>query len=204
MNNITNVKIEGDKMSFYILSNISIVNTNDLVIYVDECSNISKIYCSDQDNHNYVLDYLNSEFSLKEIVREGEEPDVTLQYSYEITVTSDIIKEFDRNMKYIKAFVTTEEYANDYADGIFYDPIVLYNAEIKALRNFCSTCLDDKQMQLLVLVVLKRQLLEQAIETGHNKDALQYYLDLTRMLNVSINNNQIEKQQCTNGMCSIG
>lgn len=204
MNNITNVKIEGDKMSFYILSNISIVNTNDLVIYVDECSNINKIYCSDQDNHNYVLDYLNSEFSLKEIVREGEESDVTLQYSYEITVTSDIIKEFDRNMKYIKAFVTTEEYVNDYADGIFYDPIVLYNAEIKALRNFCSTCLDDKQMQLLVLVVLKRQLLEQAIETGHNKDALQYYLDLTRMLNVSINNNQIKKQQCTNGMCSIG
>lgn len=47
-------------------------------------------------------------------------------------------------MKYIKAFVTTEEYANDYADGIFYDPVVLYNAEIKALRNFCSTCLDDK------------------------------------------------------------
>lgn len=72
------------------------------------------------------------------------------------------------------------------ASGIFYDPKALYHAEIRALNKFCDTCMDDKQMQLIVLLTFKRQLLEQAIQCGHWKDALQLYIDLARILNIYI------------------
>ena len=72
------------------------------------------------------------------------------------------------------------------ASGIFYDPKALYHAEIRALNKFCDTCMDDKQMQLIVLLTFKRQLLEQAIQCGHWKDALQLYMDLARILNIYV------------------
>lgn len=205
MNKISNVNIKDDTMSFNIYSNISIVNTQELIIYVDECSNINSIYCDNPDNHSYVFDYDNSTFTIREIVNEGESKLVTTEYSYEVTVTSDVISEFDKNMKYIKAFVTTQLYANDYADGIYYDPDVLYNAEIKMLHNHCATCLDDKLMQTIVIVVFKRQLLEQAIASSHNKEAMQLYLDLCKLLNVNIVNNTVNSdcKKCVNGMCEL-
>lgn len=192
-------------MVFNAYTNISLVNTNDIVLYIDECLNIDNIYCENPDNHDYVLNYNNAKISYKEIVREGEEKEVTTIYYYEITVESDVIKELDTNMKYIKMFVTTEYYANDYADGIYYDPNILYNAEIKMLRKYCQTCLDDRQMQLLMLIVFKRQLLEQAIATSHNKEALQFYLDLCKLLNVSINTKTVNTgcKVCVNGVCKL-
>lgn len=205
MNKIVNVNFKDNAMTFEVTTSISIVNTNDIVLYVDECSNVANIYCDSVENHDYVLDYSNSEFTLKEIVREGEAKEVTTQYVYEISATSDIIETFDKNIKYIKLFCTTERYANDYADGVYYDPDVLYNAEIRVLHNYCSTCLDDKQMQLIMLIVFKRQLLEQAIATSHNKEALQFYLDLCKMLNVSVNTivYSQECRTCINGVCKL-
>lgn len=192
-------------MVFNAYTNISLVNTNDIVLYIDECLNIDNIYCENPDNHDYVLNYNNAKISYKEIVREGEEKEVTTIYYYEITVESDVIKELDTNMKYIKMFVTTEYYANDYVDGIYYDSNILYNAEIKMLRKYCQTCLDDRQMQLLMLIVFKRQLLEQAIATSHNKEALQFYLDLCKLLNVSINTKTVNTgcKVCVNGVCKL-
>lgn len=192
-------------MVFSVYTNISIVNTNDIVLYIDECHNISNIYCENPDNHDYVLNYNNARISYKEIVREGEEKEVTTIYAYEITVESDVLSEFDTNMKYIKMFVTTEYYANDYVDGVYYDPNILYNAEIKMLRKYCQTCLDDRQMQLLMLIVFKRQLLEQAITTAHNKEALQFYLDLCKLLNVNINTKTVNTgcRTCVNGVCKL-
>ena len=73
-------------MVFSVYTNISIVNTNDIVLYIDECHNIGNIYCENPDNHDYVLNYNNARISYKEIVREGEEKEVTTIYSYEITV----------------------------------------------------------------------------------------------------------------------
>lgn len=205
MNKIVNVNFKDNAMTFEVTTSISIVNTNDIVLYIDECANVANIYCDSRDNHDYVLDYSNSEFTLKEIVREGETKEVTTQYMYEVSVTSDIISIFDTNIKYIKLFCTTERYANDYADGIYYDANILYNAEIKTLHNYCSTCLDDKQMQTIMLIVFKRQLLEQAIATSHNQEALQFYLDLSKMLNVSINMIAQSKtcKTCINGMCKL-
>lgn len=205
MNRITNVSIKDNVMSFNIISNISIVNTDELVVYIDECTNIDSIYCDNPDDHNYIFYYDNSKFTLREIVEEGDLKEVTTEYKYEITITSDIILQLDHNIKYIKVFVTTERYANDYADGVYYNPDVLYNAEIGKLHKHCSTCLDDKLMQLIILVVFKRQLLEQAIITNHNKEALQFYLDLSKLLDVNINSsiNGNCCKKCVNGMCEL-
>lgn len=192
-------------MTFEVYSTISIVNTNDIVLYIDECLNVANIYCDSPDNHDYVLNYTNCEFTLKEVVSDGEEKEVTTQYAYEISATSDIISKFDTNIKYIKMFCTTERYANDYADGVYYNPNILYNAEIRVLHNYCSTCLDDRQMQTIMLIVFKRQLLEQAIATSHNKEALQFYLELSKLLDVNIDSNVASTpcNKCINGVCKL-
>lgn len=203
MNKIVDVNIKENAMTFSVYTDISIVNTNDIILYIDECSNVSNIYCDSPDNHDYVLDYNNCTFTLKEIVRQGETKETTTLYAYEISAISNVISMFDTNMKYLKLFCTTEVSANDYADGVYYNPNNLYNAEIKALRQYCASCLDDKQMQLIVLIVFKRQLLEQAIATSHNKEAIQYYADLSRLLNVSISTNTKEQKGCVNGMCKL-
>lgn len=205
MNKITNVNFKDNTMTFNIYTSMSIVNTNDIVLYVDGCLNVNNLYCDSADNHDYVLNYSNCEFTIKEIVREGEAKEVTTCYVYEVSATSEIISSFDDNIKYIKMFCTTEKYANDYVDGIYYNPNVLYDAEIKVLHNYCSTCLDDKQMQTIMLIVFKRQLLEQAIATSHNKEAMQSYLDLCKLLGVSIKKNSVDADcnKCINGVCRL-
>lgn len=144
----------------------------------------------------------------KDVPDSEEDPIEKATYAIEILLTvnggSSCISFLDENIKYINIYYV--EYQGqaasvDYgeveplqirtvhevlASGVFYDPKALYHAEIRALNKFCDTCMDDKQMQLIVLLTFKRQLLEQAIQCGHWKDALQLYMDLARILNIYI------------------
>lgn len=205
MNKIVDVNINEDTLKYKVIADISIVNADNMTVYVDECDNISQFYQDCPDKHDYVFDSENSTITVTQTVRDGDPEVVTTLYTYEVSITSDIIKDFDKNLKYIKMYCTTENFASDYIDGIYYDPITLYDAEVKMLHSYCSTCLDDRQMQKLMLVVFKRQLLEQAIATSHNKEAAQYYLDLVRLFGVSVNKicNNNGCQKCSNGMCSL-
>lgn len=203
MKTIFDVNKVGNILTFKVISSISVINSNDVIVYIDECTNINNIFCDNVDVHNYMFDYTNSTITLRRVTLQGEEEEVTALYYYEVSIKTDDIEQLDGNMKYIKLYVTTTEDVNDYIDGIYYDPEVLYNAEIGMLRNYCSTCLDNLQMQTIMLIVHYRQLMEQAITTSHNKEAMQYYLDLCRILHVSIKcNNKIENQ-CSNGLCSL-
>ena len=205
MNKIVDANIKDNVLKFNVIADISIVNSNQIVIYINECSNIKNLYSDDPELQDYVFDTSNSAISVTPIVREGEPELVTTVYAYEVAITSDILKEFDGNMKYIKMYCTTESYANDYIDGIIYDPNTLYTAELKMLHCYCNTCLDDKQMQKIMILVFKRQLLEQAIATAHNKEAMQYYLDLVRLMGVKVNKKYEGNgcKMCSNGMCSL-
>lgn len=204
MNKIVEVNITDNIVKYKVIADISILNADSISIYIDECDNISQFYQDNAEFHDYVFDNDNSAITVRQIAQDGEAEEVTTLYTYEVSIISDVIKNFDRNLKYIKMYCTTENYANDYIDGIFYDPVVLYDAEIKMLHGYCSTCLDDKQMQKVMLLVFKRQLLEQAIATCHNKEAAQYYLDLVRLLSVNINKIcSYNGQKCSNGMCSL-
>lgn len=205
MNKIIDANIKDNILKFNIIADVSITNSSQVIVYINECSNIKNLYSDDPKLQDYVFDSTNSAISVTPIVREGEPELVTTVYAYEVSITSDIISSFDSNMKYIKLYCTTENYVNDYIDGIIYDPNTLYEAEIKMLHGYCNTCLDDKQMQKVMILVFKRQLLEQAIATSHNKEAVQYYLDLAKLLNVSINNNRQDNNcnSCVNGVCKI-
>lgn len=208
MNKIVDANIKDNILKFNIIADVSITNSSQVIVYINECSNIKNLYIDDPKLQDYVFDSTNSAISVTPIVREGEPELVTTVYAYEVSITSDIISSFDSNMKYIKLYCTTENYVNDYIDGIIYDPNTLYEAEIKMLRSYCDTCLDDKQMQKVMILVFKRQLLEQAIATSHNKEAMQYYLDLVRLMGVNVNkkcdnNGCQECKVCFNGMCSL-
>lgn len=208
MNKIVDANIKDNILKFNIIADVSITNSSQVIVYMNECSNIKNLYSDDPKLQDYVFDSTNSAISVTPIVREGEPELVTTVYAYEVSITSDIISSFDSNMKYIKLYCTTENYVNDYIDGIIYDPNTLYEAEIKMLRSYCNTCLDDKQMQKVMILVFKRQLLEQAITTSHNKEAMQYYLDLVRLMGVYVNkkcdnNGCQECKVCFNGMCSL-
>lgn len=208
MNKIVDANIKGNVLKFNIIADVSITNSSQVIVYINECSNIKNLYSDDPKLQDYVFDSTNSAISVTPIVREGEPELITTVYAYEVSITSDIISSFDSNMKYIKLYCTTENYVNDYIDGIIYDPNTLYEAEIKMLRSYCNTCLDDKQMQKVMILVFKRQLLEQAIATSHNKEAMQYYLDLVRLMGVNVNkkcdNNECQEcKVCFNGMCSL-
>lgn len=208
MNKIVDANIKDNILKFNIIADVSITNSSQVIVYINECSNIKNLYSDDPKLQDYVFDSTNSAISVTPIVREGEPELVTTVYAYEVSITSDIISSFDSNMKYIKLYCTTENYVNDYIDGIIYDPNTLYEAEIKMLRSYCNTCLDDKQMQKVMILVFKRQLLEQAIATSHNKEAMQYYLDLVRLMGVNVNkkydnNGCQECKVCFNGMCSL-
>lgn len=208
MNKIVDANIKDNILKFNIIADVSITNSSQVIVYMNECSNIKNLYSDDPKLQDYVFDSTNSAISVTPIVREGEPELVTTVYAYEVSITSDIISSFDSNMKYIKLYCTTENYVNDYIDGIIYDPNTLYEAEIKMLRSYCNICLDDKQMQKVMILVFKRQLLEQAIATSHNKEAMQYYLDLVRLMGVNVNkkcdnNGCQECKVCFNGMCSL-
>ncbi|QOR56625.1 hypothetical protein [uncultured phage cr52_1] len=206
MNKIVNANIKDDILKFEVVSDVSIVgDLIDHTIYVNECSNIDNLYSDDPELQDYVFDSTNSTITVRLIVKEGEPELVTTVYNYEISITSNKISSFDGNMKYIKMYCTTENYVSDYIDGIVYDPNTLYNAEIKMLHCYCNTCLDDKLMLKIMILVFKRQLLELAIATSHNKEAMQYYLDLTRLMgvNVSKTNEGNGCLKCINGVCSL-
>ena len=144
----------------------------------------------------------------KDVPNQDEDPVEKATFAAEILLEvkggSSCISFLDENIKYINIYEVeyqSQPSSVDYgkvepsqirtvhevlASGIFYCPKALYHAEIRALNKFCDTCLDDKQMQLIVLLTFKRQLLEQAIQCGHWKDALQLYMDLARILNIYI------------------
>ena len=160
MNKIVDANIKDNILKFNIIADVSITNSSQVIVYINECSNIKNLYSDDPKLQDYVFDSTNSAISVTPIVREGEPELITTVYAYEVSITSDIISSFDSNMKYIKLYCTTENYVNDYIDGIIYDPNTLYEAEIKMLHSYWNTCLDDKQMQKVMILVFKRQLLE--------------------------------------------
>lgn len=199
---------------FVIRSNIELrINPEEFVLTIDECSNIANIDSEDLSMHDYSISLLdNDSYHLVydpntvpdipvRFVKYIEDTDASEYITYLQIITDDptnFLQYLDGNIKYIKVHSGITNYVNVphsneedtlpqiKVEGIMYDPNELYHAEIRMLNTFCDTCLDDKQMQLIMLLTFKRQLLEQSIQCMHYKDALQYYLDLCRILNIYV------------------
>lgn len=186
----------------------------DVKVTIDECSNIANIDSEDLSMHDYSISISQDAMGswgrsvFKKYVIPGTQYESVTnttndEYVYLMQLITDdptnFLQYLDSNIKYIKIHSgiinradaipsSNEEDTLPYikVEGIMYDPNELYHAEIRMLNTFCDTCLDDKQMQLIMLLTFKRQLLEQAIQCMHYKDALQYYLDLCRILNIYV------------------
>ncbi len=177
MDKLINIKIENNKLTFTVDTELDL-NSYDLEVFIDEACNIKNIL-QDSPEHNVSIGDL-----------------ITIDSNNNVTVANDdAILPLDWNMKYI----TLRCYSQDTEDerifhGIYYVPEIIYDAEIRKLNSHCSTCLDDQMMQTLMLIVFKRQLLEYALDTDHFKEAMQLYLDICRLLGISLN--------CSNKCCS--
>lgn len=95
--------------------------------------------------------------------------------------------------------------------GFYYDDKELYYREIELLTSYCSTCLDQHQKERMVLFTVKKSLLDYAIQNDIIEEAIAYYNDLARMLNIDYKYNvgagcsgrckRVVK--CSNGICSL-
>lgn len=185
-----------------------------LTLYIDEACNNKNIHSDNPNVHNYVLDNDTSTVEITTTDTDNQ---------YEIKVSDIAIRDYSEHLKYIRAIAVTADSAEDepnyiIAEGIYYNALIIYEAEIYNINKYCSTCLDDKNMQLIVFVTFRRQLLEDAILLRHYKEAMQAYLDLTRLLGMvcdfKLKSTYCPKKECnscnkpvcptcSNGMCSI-
>lgn len=175
MDKLTNIQIDGDKLTFKIETEVDL-SSYSKEVYIDEVWNLKNIL-EDSPIHN---------ISFSE--------NITVDSENNVTVTNDDILELDWNMKYVTLRCFTEQ-EEIHFHGIYYNPSIVYMAEIRKLHTHCSTCLDDHTMQNIMLVVFKRQLLEYALASDYYCDALQLYVDICRLLEISI------KPKCAASTC---
>lgn len=180
MDKLINVQINGNRLSFKVDTDIDL-SGYDVEVYVDEACNLKNIL-DDIPEHNYIF--------TEEITIEDNE----------VVVTNEEILELDWNIKYITLKCYNENEEIRFYE-VYYNPEIIYTAEIRKLHTKCSTCLDDETMQNLMLIVFKRQLLEYAIQSGHFKDAMLLYIDVCRLLEISLqgnSNNCNSSRNCCN------
>lgn len=197
--------IEG-QIKFYATFDSPIL-TDGVTLYIDEACNNNYIHSDDPTEHNYVLSSDTTDIVV-----------TLIEYNkYEVTVNDLSIRDYTEHLKYVRMIAVNAESADesDYltAEGLFYNALIIYEAEIYNINKYCSTCLDDKNMQLIAYVTFRRQLLEDAILLKHYKEAMQTYLDLCRVLGI-VCDFKLRKavkgscssticSTCSNGTCSI-
>lgn len=182
-------------------SDSSLLIDESVKLYIDEYDNICNINSDLDSDHNIVVS--------KDAITIEAIPNTTnsvlYNFNYKVTLSNDNLFDlFTGTMKQITLNCNTVSTVKEKICGIYYDPELLYDYELKKLQSYCSTCLDDHQIQTIVLITFKTQLMEQAIKTLNNEDALVAYSDLMRILDVSsIKKTNCFNRKCSNGICSI-
>jgi len=82
----------------------------------------------------------------------------------------------------MSAFIATIDNSSQF----FFNQADIYYKEVELLCKNCSTCLDDQQIDRMILFLLKQDLLSYAINNNLIDDAVQYYTDIARMLNICL------------------
>lgn len=70
------------------------------------------------------------------------------------------------------------------AHAIAYDEKNLYYQKVNTLVSFCYTCLDKHQKEKILMLQFKSQLLDYAKANNLTEDAIQYYIDMCRLLDI--------------------
>ena len=184
MNKITNIVIT-DKISFNVTTTLSMVNTKDFILTADDSFNYRNIFSDQKEDHSFCFDYTNSIITAREIIVDGDPKENTAIYTYEVIVESQEILKLSQHMKYFKLYHTSKRYANDYSDGLFYDPYPVFLATMNRIRYFTDYNMKDDEMQYIMLVTFKKQLMGEAIDLQDGMNALMFYNDLVDLLEIT-------------------
>lgn len=197
MEKITNIELDqNNKTLSFTLKLTNRLDENRISILMDEYYNVNNLYSDNTIDHSYNFNIDNSDIHVYDLGN----------FKYDVIIEREMIGKLDDNIKYIK--VVNDE--DDFAEGIYYNPEVIFNAELQYIKNTCNTCVDDKQMQLLVHVIFKKQLLESALETGDYVKGINLYINLCRLLEVSLCDgthcelvDSCYCESCANGVCAL-
>ncbi len=77
------------------------------------------------------------------------------------------------------------------------DMNALYQAQVNLLVSYCDTCLDKQQKERILMCQFKSRLLDHALNNSLNADAVDYYNDLCRLLDLQ------DPTCCTNHSCTL-
>ena len=171
MKKLSNITIDTLKKELSFLIQLDTpLNENEFMIFLDECHNIDNFQSTQSHKHCYYFNKHNSDITFTSI-----ENNV-----YIITIIHNSIGKMTNHMKYIKVKVSTDEFV----DGIYYSSVLIFNAELNKIKSTCTHCLDDECMQLVMHIVFKKQLIEQAIESKDYIQCILLYKDLCRLLKI--------------------
>lgn len=130
-------------------------------VYLDTIYNHDNMYSDSDENHSYVItDNLGNNSSF--------------------TIDISAIKED----AYIVTVVSTEK-----TIALAIDDKQLYYAKVRMITNFCNTCMNVCQKEKVIMVELRSNLLDYALQNDLTEDAIKHYIDLDRILNNNINDN---------------
>lgn len=191
---ITGITIVKDNIVVELDTKIPDSVDSDLYLYIDTLNNYSNRSSVNPDKHSYKLLVLGTDYR----------SDVKIdEYRLSIVIDSTKLEDF-----YSSAFIATIDNSSQF----YFNQADIYYKEVELLCKNCSTCLDDQQMDRMVLFILKQDLLNYAINNNLIDDAVQYYIDLARMLNICLDANTTYYNNhdrfacnkiCRNGVCSL-
>lgn len=190
---ITGITIVKDNIVVELDTKIPDSVDSDLYLYIDTLNNYSNRSSVNPDKHSYKLLVLGTDYR----------SDVKIdEQRLSIVIDSTKLEDFC-----MSAFIATIDNSSQF----YFNQADIYYKEVELLCKNCSTCLDDQQMDRMVLFILKQDLLSYAINNNLIDDAVQYYTDLARMLNIYLtfttyyNNHDCFacNKTCRNGVCSL-
>lgn len=178
---------------------MKIINTklegNTLTINLDSASSINKVYLDSVLNKNNMYSTVD------------EDHDIVI---YDFTIESDSIiidvTEYEATSFIVNVVGTNNSVA------IAIDMKNLYYRKVNMLITFCNTCLDKHQKEKILMCDFKSQLLDYALSNSLTEDAIDYYVDICRLLDIPLKRtcctyNRIQScktcRVCTNGCCSL-
>lgn len=167
---------------------------SNLYLYIYTLNNYTNRSSVNPDKHSYKVLVLGTDYS-SEVQIDNQR--------LSIVIDSTKLENFC-----MSAFIATIDNSSQF----FFNQADIYYKEVELLCKSCSTCLDDQQMDRMVLFLLKQDLLSYAINNNLIDDAVQYYTDLARMLNICLDTNTkfynnhdcfACNKTCRNGICSL-
>lgn len=191
---ITGITIVKDNIVVELDTKIPDSVDSDLYLYIDTLNNYSNRSSVNPDKHSYKLLVLGTDYR----------SDVKIdEWRLSIVIDSTKLEDFCSS-----AFIATIDNSSQF----YFNQADIYYKEVELLCKNCSTCLDDQQMDRMVLFILKQDLLSYAINNNLIDDAVQYYTGLARMLNICLDTNTTYynnhdcfacNKTCRNGVCSL-